>query len=104
MPTPRGTKPERVQTSLRLPKPVYEQARLLIGRPLSGIESFNDLVIVALRSFIKHARRRQIDLAFRGMSEDAAFQNEAQSLAREFEESDWEALKAGDKLPRRAAR
>ena len=98
MPTTKRAEPDKVQTSLRLPKPIYDQAKLLVNQRLTGIDSFNDLVVAALRSFIRKARRRQIDLAFRGMSEDADFQKDARLIAVEFEQSDWEALKLGEKL------
>ena len=97
MPTAKRTEQGKVQTSLRLPKPVYDQAKRLVAQRPSGIDSFNDLVVAALRSFLGKARRRQIDLAFRGMAEDADFQREAQLIAKEFEQSDWEALELGEK-------
>ena len=98
MPTTRRTEPDKVQTTLRLPKPIYDQARRLLNQRLTGIDSFNDLMVAALRFFLKTSRRRQIDLAFRGMSEDANFQKEALLIAKEFEQSDWEALELGEKL------
>lgn len=97
MPPAKLREPDKVQTSLRLPKSMYDEARRLLNQRPSGIASFNDLVVAALRSFLRRARRREIDLAFRGMAEDASFQKEALSLAKEFEQSDWEALELGEK-------
>ena len=98
MPTAKRSEQGKVQTTLRLPKPIYDEARRILNQRPSGIDSFNDLVVAALRSFLRRARRRQIDLAFRGMAEDAGFQKEAQLIAKEFEQSDWEALELGEKL------
>jgi hypothetical protein len=55
-------------------------------------------VIAAVGSFVKASRRRQIDLAFREMAKDGEFQKEANRIAAEFEASDWEALRLGEKF------
>jgi hypothetical protein len=44
--------------------------------------------------------RRRIDSAFQRMSQDSAYQEEAELIAAEFEESDWEALETGEGLCR----
>ncbi|OFW00710.1 MAG: hypothetical protein A3G20_02420 [Acidobacteria bacterium RIFCSPLOWO2_12_FULL_59_11] len=89
---------EKVQTSLRLPRPIYEQAKSIVEERLVNVASFNDLVVAALLAYIKRVKRRQIDLAFRAMAEDTDFQKEASLISAEFEESDWEAFETGEKL------
>ena len=60
-------------------------------------DSLNDLVIAAIRSYVKSIKRKEIDYAFRGMAEDADFQKESQQIGSEFERSDWEAFQWGEK-------
>jgi len=88
---------QKVQTSLRLPKNVYEQAKSVVEERIANVASFNDLVIAAITAYVKMARRRQIDLAFKGMAEDSDYQKQAKLIAAEFEDSDWEALELGEK-------
>ena len=83
---------DKVQTTVRLPRTLYEQARGLIKRNVSSAASINDFVIAALRTYVKMLKRKQIDAAFAGMAEDANYQKEAHRIAEAFAESDWEAL------------
>jgi hypothetical protein len=69
---------------------------------VSGAENVNELMIAALRAYVNMVSRRQIDAAFAGMAEDATFQAGARRIAEDFEESDWEALEAGEKASRRS--
>jgi hypothetical protein len=94
---PEAGKGARIQTTIRLPRNVYQKAKSLIDKPGSEIDTFNDLVVEALQAFVRAARRRQIDEAFSMMSSDAAYQHEALEIAREFEDSDWETLAAPGK-------
>ncbi len=88
---------DKVQTTVRLPRPLYEQARWLIKRNVSSAGSMNDFVIAALRTYVKMLKRKQVDAAFAGMAEDANYRKEAQLIAEEFAESDWEALRITEK-------
>ncbi len=90
-------KGDRIQTTIRLPRKVYQRAKSLIEEPGSEIATFNDLVVEALQAFVRGARRRQVDKAFSFMSSDAGYQREARKIAEEFEVSDWEALAAAGK-------
>jgi hypothetical protein len=83
-------------TTIRLPIPVYEQIKRVVETskkdPGDAI-CFNDLVVAAIKAYLKMYRRlRRADAAFAGMAEDADYQNEAAVLAGDFEYSDWEAL------------
>ena|SRR5947209_4722768 len=88
-------------TTVRLPRPVYEQAKCVVdkerreGGAGSNI-SLNDLFVTAIKAYLRMLKRRQIDAAFACMSEDADYQKEATLLAEEFEYSDWEALRLGE--------
>lgn len=82
----------KVQTTLRLPTRLYEQARLMVQSGATSAGNLNELMVAALRAHLNTIRRRLIDAAFAGMAGDTRFQDEAQQLAEEFEESDSEAL------------
>jgi len=90
-------KPEKVSMTVRLPRSIYKQAKAMVENHVSNLGSLNDFIVAAALSFLRAARRRQIDLAFKGMSEDREFQKESQLVAEEFESSDWEAFQVGEK-------
>jgi hypothetical protein len=86
-------------TTVRLPQPVYEQAKGFVspGRhETTTFVSLNDFFVCAIQAYVKLYRRREIDAAFASMAEDADYQKEARLLAEEFEPSDWEALRLGE--------
>ena len=85
-------------TTVRLPRPVYDQARSVVDTECGGRAriSLNDLIVTAITAYLKMYKRKQIDAAFAGMAEDADYQKEAQLLTEEFEYSDWEALPLGE--------
>jgi hypothetical protein len=83
-------------TTIRLPLPVYEQAKCVVAKERgasTGTISINDFIVNAIKAYLKMIKRRQIDAAFAGMAEDADYQKEATLLAEDFEHSDWEALR-----------
>jgi hypothetical protein len=87
-------KTETCTTTLRLPRPVYDEAKRFVeqrGATTGTSLSLNEFMVTAIEAFLKMQRRREINLAFAGMAEDAVYQKEAQSLAKDFEPSDWEA-------------
>lgn len=86
----------RIQTSLRLPRSLYQQAKDLLKGEASHGATFNELVIRALSSYIRLAARRKIDRAFVGMAGDAAYQEEARTISSEFEAADEESLELLD--------
>ena len=94
----RRERPDKLSMTVRLPRPVYDQARKLVKSRATNLTSMNELIIAAVRSFIKVTKRRKIDLAFQGMAEDSDFREEAQLIATEFAESDWEALDSAEKI------
>ena len=86
-------------TTIRLPRPVYDQAKRVVNTESGGRSriSLNDLIVMAITNYLKMYKRRQIDAAFSGMAEDADYQKEAKLLAEEFDYSDWEALETSEK-------
>lgn len=86
---------EKVRITLRLPKPLYEQARTIVEKGWTTAETINDFFIAAIQTHTKMLRKKQIDAAFRQMPEDARYQKEAEVISGEFAESDWESLHLG---------
>lgn len=83
-----------VRTTITFPADLLEAADRAVR---SGeARSRNDLVVEALRAALAAAERRAIDAAFRAMSEDATYQQEAEQIDREFAVADWEALQKGE--------
>ena len=84
-------------TTVRLPRPVYEQAKRVVEKERGGGNnsrlSLNDLFVAAIKAYLKMYKRRQIDASFAAMAEDADYQKEAELLGEEFEYSDWDALR-----------
>jgi len=90
---------ETCTTTVRLPRPVYEQAKCVVDKEKGGsgpVVSMNDLIVLAITAYLKMYKRRQIDAMFSHMAEDADYQKEASLLAEEFAQSDWEALRIGE--------
>lgn len=93
-------------TTVRLPLPVYEQAKCFVDSERKHASrkkhttpvfvNLNDFCVSAIQAYVKLLRRRQIDAAFALMAEDADYQKGARLLAEEFDSSDWEALRLGD--------
>lgn len=86
-------------TTVRLPRPVYDQAKSFVDcekRQNTPFLSLNDFFVTAIQAYLKLYKRRQIDAAFAGMAEDAEYQQETRLLVEEFDPSDWEALRLGE--------
>jgi hypothetical protein len=79
-------------TTVRLPEPIYEQAKAMVKQDKDNKGSLNDLFVIAIEAYLRMRKRRQIDAEFAGMASDIAYQKESSELTSEFEHSDWEAL------------
>ena len=96
-----ATRAETYTTTVRLPRRVYEQAKRVVDKEKRGsgpVASMNELIVLAVNTYLKMYKRREIDAAFAAMAEDADYQKEASLLAEEFAQSDWEALKEGEQV------
>jgi len=83
-------------TTVRLPKPLYEEARSVVENGSTEAKSLNDFIVTAIKTYLRIYERKQIDAAFAGMAKDTEYRQEAKLLAKEFAYSDWEALRLGD--------
>ncbi|HMD97792.1 MAG TPA: hypothetical protein VKM93_10755 [Terriglobia bacterium] len=82
----------KVQKTVRIPKRLYEEAEQLVRRS-SRRESINEFIVKSMRLRASLLRRKEIDAQFALMASDSRYQKQAQSIAEEFEYSDWESLK-----------
>ena len=87
----------KIQTTLRLPRGLYEQAVHLLEASASKAGSLNDFIVQALQAYVGLWRRRQIDAEFAAMASDANYQKRAERISEEFATSDWEALDIADR-------
>ena|SRR6267143_1381673 len=85
---------EKVRTTVRVPKPLYEEAQKFVHKNATPAATINDFFIAAICAYVKLMKRKQIDAAFAGMAEDTDYQKEARLIGEEFSESDWEAFAA----------
>jgi hypothetical protein len=99
MPTP--TK-KRVRTTVRLPRPLYDQAKDLVRQEVVTAENINDFFVTAIGTYVEMLRRQQIDADFARMADDARYKSVSKQLEREFASSDWEALAIADRKTRGA--
>ncbi len=87
---------EKVRTTVRMPKPLYDEARKFVHQNVSPAATINDFFVAAVCAYVKLLHRKQVDAAFAAMAEDSDYQKEAQLIAEEFTQSDWEALETVD--------
>ena len=88
----RGRMANKAQKTVRLPRPLLKEAENLI-RACGHCESLNDFIVRSMRLRIEVLKRKELDAKFAEMSRDTDYQKEANLLAEEFENSDWEAAK-----------
>jgi hypothetical protein len=84
--------PDKVRTTVRVPKPLYEEAQEYVRQEGNALSTINDFVNAAICAYVKLMRRRKIDAAFARMSEDVDYQKQARLISEEFSQSDWETL------------
>ena len=86
---------EYQNTTVRLPKRVYELAKTAVEKSEAG-SSFNDFVVQAIEQKLQQLTEAEIDAAFAHMADDLDYQRDAVALAKEFEKSDWQASRANE--------
>lgn len=87
----------KVRTTVRVPRPLYDEARQFVEGEISPANNINDFFVAAIRAYVKLLRRKQIDAAFVEMSKDADYQKGAKLIAEEFGPGDWEALELAER-------
>lgn len=84
-----------MQTTLRLPRQLYERAKLFVESGSKG--SVNELIVNALTAYIRAMERKVIDDAFRPMATDKLYRREALRLSEQFSASDAETIELGER-------
>jgi hypothetical protein len=79
-----------VQTTLRLPAPLYRRAKSFIEKGAS--RSVNDFIVRALAAYVHAMERKTIDDAFLPMRDDSEYRRETLKIDEEFTASDAETL------------
>jgi Arc/MetJ-type ribon-helix-helix transcriptional regulator len=90
--TSRRSKPmpsRTVRTTLALPADLLAAVDQAVQA--GKARSRNELVRMALERELAAQKRAAIDAAFAGMADDPAYQSEAEAIADEFAQADWEA-------------
>jgi len=87
----------RVRTTVRLPRPLYDQARKFVDRDLVPADNINDFFVAAISAYVKLLERKEIDARFAGIANDANYQKEAKLIAEEFGQSDWESFELAER-------
>jgi hypothetical protein len=90
-----GKTTRSVQTTLRLPAPLYRRAKSFIEKGAS--RSVNDFIVRALAAYVRAMERKTIDDAFLPMREDADYHRETLKIAEEFSGSDAETLQLAER-------
>jgi L-lactate utilization protein LutC len=83
---------EYQNTTVRLPRPVYERAKTVMVK--SQASSFNEFVVQAIEEKVRRLTEAEIDEAFAQMAHDADYQRSSITLSLEFATSDWEAFES----------
>jgi hypothetical protein len=95
--TTNGDKNAKVQTTIRVPKPVYEEARDCVRKNWTQAETINDFFVTAIKAYLRLIQRKKIDAAFAGMATDEEYMKKAQLISEEFSASDLEALEIAER-------
>ena len=95
--TRRGTQKtaHNLQTTLRLPKQLYERIKSHVQRDQTV--SVNEFIVNALAAYVRAVERKAIDDAFLGMADDKQYQREALMISEQFAASDAEALELSER-------
>jgi len=87
----------KVQTTLRVPEPLYREVKELLDQHQIEGASVNDVVVAALQRFVDEIREQMIDAQFAEMATDEKYHAQCRVLAGEFARADWEVLASEDK-------
>jgi len=94
MPAPKGSRKGRVRATVRMPRPLYDEACQFVEKGFSPASSINDFFVSAISAYVKLLKRKREDLAYSRMAQDVNYQKEAMLISEEFANSDWEAFEA----------
>ena len=81
-------------TTVRLPQPLYDEARNVVEKGATNARSLNDLLVTSLSEKLKQLRRERIDAEFAQMRHDTQYRRESEAIGRQFRSNDVETLKS----------
>jgi len=87
-----AAKREYHNTTVRLPRKIYERAKASAQHSETA-SSFNEFVVQAIEEKVQRLTEADLDAAFAEMAHDQDYQRSSAAMSREFEKSDWEALR-----------
>jgi len=86
-----------LQTTVRIPRRLYEEARCVIEQGDTNAGSLNELLVNALSEKVRRIKRQMIDREFGDMRHDAQYQRESQLLGEQFETNDRETIRSAER-------
>jgi Arc/MetJ-type ribon-helix-helix transcriptional regulator len=89
--------PARRRTTLDLPAPLADEIQQAVKQGLA--KSQNSLIVHAIEAYLERLQDAWIDAQFAQMADDKEAQSLHLQVAKEFEQSDWEALRIGEAHP-----
>ena len=89
--------PERVRTTVDLPRELLDRSRSIVDRKLA--KNQNALFTAALAEYLDQLDQQVIDSQFAEMAEDSAYQELNLQILQEFAGADLEALAFRDEAP-----
>ena len=89
--------PERVRTTVDLPRELLDRSRNVVDRKLA--KNQNALFTAALAEYLDQLDQQVIDRQFAEMAEDSAYQELNLQVLQEFAGADLEALAVRDEEP-----
>jgi hypothetical protein len=84
-------------TTVRLPKRLYDEARHALEKGETEAGSLNDLLVQSLEERLQRVRREGIDREFAQMKNDARYQRESATVAKQFASNDRDTWRAAGK-------
>ncbi len=94
MVTPIIKKQQTVQTTVKLPLDLVERSQKIVAA--GTLPDRNALITAALEHFLLELEQQEIDAQFAKMNDDQDYLALNEQLDKAFEDSDWEALLAGE--------
>lgn len=89
--------PERVRTTVDLPRDLFDRSRRIVDRKLA--KNQNALFTAALAEYLDQLDQQIIDSQFAEMAADAAYRALMLELVHEFAGADYQAQSARDEEP-----
>jgi hypothetical protein len=86
-----------LQTTVRIPRRLYEEARCVVEQGDTDAGSLNELLVNALSEKVRRIKRQMIDREFANMGRDAQYQRESRLLEEQFKTNDRETIRSAER-------